>query len=258
MDARELILNQLHRFCQHESWLAERAGFTWDDRVFLRTAVVRLEHGDASAWTDFITRLAKQDAFASCVRSRLELWGYLYEDFWSDRLLLSLFPPETEKLNDEDAEALLKAMRNAYEKKESPDELPSPDRDRPSAIMYIEYKGGSLIGPGRIGRVTFSKSRKTIYYQSCKFQSLKGYGYKANYRDVANGGWYWISNCRADGQDTLYPDVIEIDDDVRQQYWTTIRNRPDLIGVRSFRSEGKFSKRRPQPETVHHPASGPR
>ncbi|PQO46975.1 1-deoxy-D-xylulose-5-phosphate synthase [Blastopirellula marina] len=124
--------------------------------------------------------------------------------------------------------------------------------------MYIEYKGNCLTGPARIGRVTFSNSSKTVYYNDSKFQSLKGYGYKANYCDVENGGWYWISNCRVDGQDTLYPGVVEIDDEVREEYWTTIRSRPDLIHASSFRSEGKYSKRRPQPEKPNHPASGPR
>jgi len=33
-----------------------------------------------------------------------------------------------------------------------------------SRIMYIEDKSCGLSGPARIGRVTFSKSRKTIYY----------------------------------------------------------------------------------------------
>ncbi len=123
--------------------------------------------------------------------------------------------------------------------------------------MYIEAKPG-ITGPGRIGRVRFSKTGKTIYYGDQEFQSLKGAGYKANFFDVETTEYYWISNCRKDGQDTLYPGIVEIDVDVREEYWRTIRQRPDLVDESSFRSEGKYSKRRPQPEKPNHPASGPR
>jgi hypothetical protein len=70
--------------------------------------------------------------------------------------------------------------------------------------------------------------------------------------------WYWISRCRADGQDTLYPGIVEIDGDVREEYWLTIRNLPAKVNVTSFRSEGKYSRRRPQPEKPNRPATGSR
>jgi len=37
------------------------------------------------------------------------------------------------------------------------------DRGETSRIMYIENKSSGLSGPARIGRVTFSKSGKTVY-----------------------------------------------------------------------------------------------
>ena len=78
-----------------------------------------------------------------------------------------------------------------------------------------------------------------------KLQSLKGAGYKANYHNVESGLHYWISKCRKDGNDTLYPGVVEIDDDAREEYWTEIRKMPENVQVTSFRSEGKYAKRRP-------------
>lgn len=48
-----------------------------------------------------------------------------------------------------------------------------------SRIMFIEIKDG-LTGPARIGRVTFSKTGRTIRYGRWVLQSLKGHGYKAN------------------------------------------------------------------------------
>jgi len=51
--------------------------------------------------------------------------------------------------------------------------------------MYIESKAAGLVGPARIGRVTYSKTGKTLYHKGKAFQSLKGNGFKANYFDEA-------------------------------------------------------------------------
>ena len=110
----------------------------------------------------------------------------------------------------------------------SADDASSPKRQRMnSRIMYIESKAGGLIGPARIGRVMFSRTRCTLYYGGQTFQSLKG-GYKANYFEVSSGAEYWISGPKRDGSDRLYGEriAIEIDEDVRDEYWTTIRNLP--------------------------------
>jgi hypothetical protein len=97
-----------------------------------------------------------------------------------------------------------------------------------SRIMYIEAKGEDLTGPARIGRVTFSKSGRTIYYAGKAFQSLGGNGFKANFFDVATSEQYWISGPRRDGADALYTTNIRtpIDEDVREEYWTEIRKLP--------------------------------
>lgn len=93
--------------------------------------------------------------------------------------------------------------------------------------MYIEKKD-VLNGAGRIGRVTYSKTGKTIYYQGQEFQSLKGGGSKANFYDVATGEPYWISGPKKRGGDRLYGQPgVHIDEDVREEYWTTIRNLPE-------------------------------
>jgi len=112
--------------------------------------------------------------------------------------------------------------------------------------MYIENKGGSFVehtvgdakwrdlaegnlaGPARIGRVSFSKTGTTIYYQGRSLQKLKGGGFKSNYFDIATGEHFWISGPKKNGQDALYATNIptEIDEDVREEYWTTIRKLP--------------------------------
>lgn len=100
-------------------------------------------------------------------------------------------------------------------------------------IMYIEYKGNNLTGEARIGRVSFSRSGKSIYYNGKIFATLKGTGFKANYFDIGTGEHYWISGCRKDGADRLYGErlPIYIDVDVQDEYWKEIRNLPDMVGT---------------------------
>jgi hypothetical protein len=95
--------------------------------------------------------------------------------------------------------------------------------------MYIERKSGPSNGPARIGRVTFSKTGRTLTYQGKSFQSLKGAAAKANYFDVETGEEYWISGPRKDGADRLYVSSVpvDIDDDVREEYWSEIRGQPE-------------------------------
>ncbi len=108
-----------------------------------------------------------------------------------------------------------------------------------SRIMYIECKAGVLTGTARIGRVTFSRSGLTIYYAGRVFQRFRGV--KANYFDAETGEEYWISGCKKKGDDTLYPGTVEIDEDVREEYWLPIRNRPECVNMSQIRSEGKYS-----------------
>lgn len=94
--------------------------------------------------------------------------------------------------------------------------------------MYIEDKSSSLNGPARIGRVTFSKSGQSLTYGGRTFATLAGQGYKANYFDPETGDRYWISGPRRDGRDRLYGQStrpVEVDADVADEYWRTIRGR---------------------------------
>jgi hypothetical protein len=99
-----------------------------------------------------------------------------------------------------------------------------------SRIMYIELKGDSLTGPARIGRVTFSQTGRTLYYRGKQFRKTRR-GYKWNCYDVESKEYYWISGCKRNGQDRLYGESMSIiiDEDVREEYWTTIRRQPDKI-----------------------------
>ena len=111
-----------------------------------------------------------------------------------------------------------------------------------SRIMYVEFKGEGLSGPGWITRVSFSKSGSSIYFRGRRLQTLRGAGYKANYRDTETGDWYWVSGPKKNGEDRLYGGVVEIDEDVRDEYWIEIREKPD--------SRGQSQCRAPKPDKV--------
>ncbi len=100
-------------------------------------------------------------------------------------------------------------------------------------IMYIQTGGQA----GRIGRVRMSKTGQTLYYRDVVLESLGGRGYKANYIDREKLQDYWVSGPRKDGEDTLHPGIVEIDDDVLEEYWRDVRSEPGRRD-KTFRSTG--------------------
>ena len=107
-------------------------------------------------------------------------------------------------------------------------------------IMYMELKTGYRDdGPARIGRVTFSKSGRSVYYKDKVFTRTGGQGILGNYRLVdrdpnragsdpwpptANYVEYWISGPKKSGEDRLFGNApVEIDEDVAAEYWEQIR-----------------------------------
>ena len=98
-------------------------------------------------------------------------------------------------------------------------------------IMYIERKAGSLAGKARIGRVIFNRTGRTIFYRDHIFRRIVGGGFKSNYYDVTTGEDYWISGCKHRGGDSLYAThiPIELDEDVREEYWRDIRGLPERV-----------------------------
>ncbi|MDO0822533.1 mannose-1-phosphate guanylyltransferase [Desulfosporosinus nitroreducens] len=66
--------------------------------------------------------------------------------------------------------------------------------------MYIELKTGyGHNGPASIGRVKFSKSGRTIYFNSKAFKKYKGIS--GNYYDAETHEEYWISGVKENGSD---------------------------------------------------------
>lgn len=100
-----------------------------------------------------------------------------------------------------------------------------------SRIMYIERKAGALTGDARIGRVTFNKTGRTIFYGEQIFRRIVGGGFKSNYFEATSGEEYWISGPKRRGGDRMYGSVqpVLIDEDVRTEYWRDIRDQPERI-----------------------------
>jgi hypothetical protein len=94
-------------------------------------------------------------------------------------------------------------------------------------IMYIELKSGhGDDGPARIGRVTFSKSGLSVYYNGKLFQRLKGSGVcGGNYFDAQTREEYWISGPKHFSPDRHWAggSTVHIDEDVAAEYWRDIR-----------------------------------
>jgi hypothetical protein len=90
-----------------------------------------------------------------------------------------------------------------------------------------------------------SKTGRTLYCRGRAFGSVGGSGYKTSHFDEETREGYWISGPRKDGQDTLYPGTVEIDDDVREEYWVHVREQPERAHLTSYRSMGRHAKRLP-------------
>lgn len=69
-----------------------------------------------------------------------------------------------------------------------------------SRIMYIELKSGyGDDGPAWIGKVAFSKSGRTIYFNNNAFK--RSQGISGNHYDILTGEEYWISGVKKNGED---------------------------------------------------------
>jgi hypothetical protein len=103
-------------------------------------------------------------------------------------------------------------------------------------IMYMELKthegGHDDRGEARIGRVTFSKSGKSLHYKGKTFHRTRGPVGCGNHFDAETEDIYWISGAKKDGTDRYYwgkSSPVWIDEDVREEYWTEIRSQPERI-----------------------------
>ncbi len=97
-----------------------------------------------------------------------------------------------------------------------------------SEIMFIAELGvaNSETLWARIGRVRFSKTGRTLYYDGHELTGGQG-----EYYDAQTGKRFHIQRARTDGLDRSEGRKrgsfrVEIDEDVCEEYWRQIRNEP--------------------------------
>ena len=96
-------------------------------------------------------------------------------------------------------------------------------------IMLGERKDGPRTDEASIGRVSFSKSEKTLYYRGMSLQSTRVKAGKTCYEDIISGDSYQVAAARKDGADvqSLSGIVVGIDENARDEYWSSIRYTPE-------------------------------
>jgi len=80
-----------------------------------------------------------------------------------------------------------------------------------------------------------------IYDADQCFVPQRNRGSGANYTETQSGEPYWIAPCRKDGRDSLQPRVVQIDEEVREEYWHYIRALPNSVLEASYHSPGNSS-----------------
>ncbi|MBK7809443.1 MAG: hypothetical protein IPJ51_24645 [Saprospiraceae bacterium] len=92
-------------------------------------------------------------------------------------------------------------------------------------IMYIENKA-DLHGRGDawIGKVEFSKTRQTVYFNNQAFKKMETGGSSGNYYDLETGNEFWISGVKKNGQDRHWSGggKVNIDEQVIEEYLSIV------------------------------------
>lgn len=96
-------------------------------------------------------------------------------------------------------------------------------------LMYVEHKSGQADrGDAWIGKVEFSKSGQTVYFNGHAFKKFNGHAFSysdsANYYDVETREGYWISGIKKDGQDRHWAGggKVKIDRNIVDEYLSLV------------------------------------
>lgn len=91
--------------------------------------------------------------------------------------------------------------------------------------MYIEDKA-SQNGRGEawIGKVEFSKTGQTVYFNNHAYKKMESGGVSGNYYDLETGDEYWISGVKKNGQDRHWAGggKVNIEDQIIEEYLTIV------------------------------------
>ena len=112
-------------------------------------------------------------------------------------------------------------------------------------IMYIEHKTGqSDRGQAWIGKVEFSKSGQTIYFNGQAFRKPTGFAFayseSTNYNNIETWEGYWISGVKKNGEDRHWAGggKIMIDRNIVDEYLKSVsfnvldKNHYELVEIK--------------------------
>lgn len=87
-------------------------------------------------------------------------------------------------------------------------------------IMYIEKKANNHTGEAHVGKVTFSKTGRTIYYKDIILQHLRNVGVSANYFNVDTQEQYWVSGVKKNSSNRHWTGtgVVIIDQEAKDEF----------------------------------------
>jgi len=88
-------------------------------------------------------------------------------------------------------------------------------------IMFIEHKTNQDDkGEAWIGKVEFSKTGQTIYFNNQAFKKLKSGGIYGNHYNLETGDEYWISGVKKNGHDRHWAGSgkVKIDKEIIEEY----------------------------------------
>ena len=91
--------------------------------------------------------------------------------------------------------------------------------------MYIENKADrNDRGEAWIGKVEFSKTGQTIYFNNQAFKKKKSGGVSGNFYNLETGDEYWISGVKKNGQDRHWAGggKINIDEQIIEEYLSIV------------------------------------
>ena len=92
-------------------------------------------------------------------------------------------------------------------------------RGQKRRLMYVANKDGKIDGvDARIGWVTFSKSRKSVYYRGREL--VRANGVSGNFLDVNTREEFWVSGIKKRGSNVhcAEPASVKIDEDALEEY----------------------------------------
>jgi hypothetical protein len=107
-------------------------------------------------------------------------------------------------------------------------------------LMYIESRAEAVGGRGRIGWVERSKTCQVYRYDG-KVLRISARGLY-NCFDAGSGELYLVAEPKGNGRDKLNGGFVDIDSDAREEYWLSVRNRPDCVVQGSFQAEPRATK----------------